>query len=193
MSNQPKSTPSQSKPIEKGPASLLSDLEAIRKSLDKIAASKPTIPTLEEIVGHRAPTTVNPENPFLSSSSLSDLIKVRNDDESRAAQELAELTPVKTIEQILKEAESPPTVPDPNVIIEQMETLFDSWIENTVDEYMKVFEGELRNRLQQDFRSLVTYWYKEHKINLPEGFARPKEDSKEDSSQTDSSEQPPNA
>jgi hypothetical protein len=149
------------------PSALLDDLEAIRKSLDKIAETKPAIPTLEEIVGHRAPTTVNPRNPFLSSSSLSELIKIRNDAESRAAQELAALAPVKTIEEILA---SPPQGPDPEVIMEQMETMFDSWIENSVSQYLEVFESELRNRLQQDFRDLVTQWYRENDLPLPESF-----------------------
>lgn len=150
------------------PSTLLEDLEAIRISLDKIAANKADIPTLEEIVGHRAPTTVNPDNPFLSSNSLSELIKIRNEAESNAAQELAALSPVKSIEEILAE---PAQGPDPEQIIEQMETLFDSWVENSVTQYLEVFESELRNRLQQDFRELVGRWYNDNDIPMPETFA----------------------
>jgi hypothetical protein len=164
------------------PSALLDDLEAIRKSLDKIAETKPNIPTLEEIVGHRAPTTVNPRNPFLSSNSLSELIKIRNDAESRAAQELAALAPVKTIEEILA---SPPQGPDPEVIMEQMETMFDSWVENSVSQYLEVFESELRNRLQQDFRDLVTQWYRENELPLPESFEARNSD-KDENQETDS-------
>ena len=160
---------------DQSPRTLLEDLEAIRKSLDKVAEVKPQIPTLEEIVGHRTPTTVNPSNPFLSSDSLSELIKIRNEAESRSAEELANLTPVKTIAEILTKA---PEGPDPQEILEQMEALFDTWVENSVTQYLEVFETELRNRLQQDFRDLVTNWYKEHELPLPEGFLqRVEEDS----------------
>jgi hypothetical protein len=160
--------------VSKQPANhtLLEDLEAIQKSLDKIAESKPEIPTLEEIVGHRAPTTVNPKNPFLSSQSLSELINIRNEAETRAAEELAKIKPIRPIEEILK-AEAPVVeTPDPAVIIDQMEQMFDSWIENAVNDYISIFESELRNRLQQDFRTLVTQWYQEHDLPLPEGFER---------------------
>ncbi len=162
---------------QSSPRTLIEDLEAIRKSLDKIASSKPQIPTLEEIVGHRAPTTVNPQNPFLSSASLSELIKIRNEAEARAAQELADMAPVKTIEEILAE---PPKAPDPEVIIEHMEVMFDSWVENSVSQYMEIFESELRNRLQQDFRDLVTQWYREHELPLPASFEQ-REDRPDDS------------
>ncbi|WP_320823996.1 hypothetical protein [Reinekea sp.] len=166
--------------------SLLEDLEAIRKGLDKVEGSASTIPTLEEIVGHRGPATVNLDNPFLSSSSLSELIKIRNDAESRAAQELSKLKPVMTLDQIqaanasstlvaepTPQAEpepEPEPIPDPNLIISQMEQLFDSWIENSVAQYMVLFEGELRNRLQQDFRDLVTRWYLEQGLAVPASF-----------------------
>jgi len=162
---------------------LLDDLVAIRKSLDKISESKPNIPTLEEIVGHRTPTTVNPENPFLSSNSLSELIKIRNEAEANAAQELAELSPVKTVEEILLDEPEPPPVPDPDLIIEQMEQMFDSWIENSVSQYMELFEGELRNRLQQDFKGLVTQWYKEHELPLPESFEHRDQEQMQESEQ----------
>jgi hypothetical protein len=165
---------------------LLEDLEAIQKSLDKIAKTEPSIPTLEEIVGHRAPTTVNPENPFLSSTSLSELIKIRNEAESRAAEELANLAPVKSIQEILAE---PPKGPDPEQIIEQMEQMFDTWVENSVQQYLDVFESELRNRLQQDFRDLVTHWYKEHELPLPDSFqARLQADSESEESTPDHDE-----
>jgi hypothetical protein len=158
--------------------SLLEDLEAIRKSLDKVNDSTSTIPTLEEIVGHRGPATVNLKNPFLSSSSLAELIKIRNDAESRAAQELSKLKPVMTLDAI-QAANPPPALaaqpepdpaPDPQLIINQMEQLFDSWIENSVAQYMVLFESELRNRLQQDFRVLVTRWYQEQGLAVPASF-----------------------
>lgn len=159
---------------------LLEDLEAIQKSLNSISENIPDIPTLEEIVGHRAPTGVNPANPFLSSQSLSELIKIRNDAESRAAEELAALAPVKSIEEILAE---PQKGPNPEQIIEQMEAMFDTWIENSVQQYLEVFESELRNRLQQDFRDLVTQWYVDHGLPVPESFqARVQQD--EDDAQT---------
>ena len=151
---------------------LLEDLEAIQKSLDKISKSEPVIPTLEEIVGHRAPTTVNPKNPFLSSQSLSELISIRNEAETHAAQELARITPVRPIEEILKEEQPKPSAPDPSMVIEQMEHMFESWIESAVNDYMSLFESELRNRLQQDFKTLVTQWYKDNDLPIPEGFER---------------------
>jgi len=156
---------------------LLEDLEAIRKSLDKADDSASTIPTLEEIVGHRGPASVNMKNPFLSSSSLSELIKIRNDAEARAAQELSKLKPVMTLDQIqaanalaAEPEQKPEPVPDPNLIISQMEQLFDSWIENSVAQYMVLFESELRNRLQQDFHQLVTRWYQEQGLAVPASF-----------------------
>ncbi|MBU2862386.1 hypothetical protein KO489_00870 [Reinekea forsetii] len=151
---------------------LLEDLEAIQKSLDKISKSEPVIPTLEEIVGHRTPTTVNPKNPFLSSQSLSELISIRNEAETHAAQELARITPVRPIEEILKEEQPKHSAPDPSIVIEQMEHMFESWIESAVSDYMSLFESELRNRLQQDFKTLVTQWYKDHDLPIPEGFER---------------------
>lgn len=170
---------------DQSPRTLIEDLEAIRKSLDKVSESKPQIPTLEEIVGHRTPTTVNPSNPFLSSDSLSELIKIRNEAESRSAEELAKLSPVKSVEEILSK---PPEGPDPEVILEQMEALFDTWVENSVTQYLEVFESELRNRLQQDFRDLVTNWYSEHEIPLPEGFVKRMEDDKHENADADNSD-----
>lgn len=146
---------------------LLEDLEVIRSSLDKIAKSEPQIPTLEEIVGHRAPTTVNPKNPFLSSQSLSELIRIRNEAESRTAEDLANMAPVRSIDEILTES---PKAPDPEQIIEQMEVMFETWIENSVSQYLQVFESELRNRLQQDFRELVSQWYRDHDLPIPESL-----------------------
>ncbi len=165
MADQPKQT-------------LLDDLEAIRNSLDTIESNEPYIPTLEEIVGHRAPTTVNPSNPFLSSTSLSELIKIRNEAEARAAEELAKVERVKPVEEILaaktKEDTAPeePVVfaPDPNVIIAKMEQLFESWIDNSVSLYVEVFEAEIRNRLTHDFKELVVQWYLENELPVPEHF-----------------------
>lgn len=156
------------------PRTLLEDLEAIRKSLDKIAKSEPQIPTLEEVVGHRAPTTVNPDNPFLSSQSLSELIRIRNEAEARAAEELAKVEPIRPITDILESEPEQlplmPPAPDPDEIISQMESLFDTWVEHSVSEYLTVFENELRNRLQQDFRDLVIGWYREHELPVPDSF-----------------------
>lgn len=157
-------------------STLLDDLEAIRASLEKVSENDVTIPTLEEIVGHRSPTSVNPENPFLSSSSLSELIRIRNEAESRAAQELASLRKTtKTRFEPTKKID-PDTVkrhPDPDDIMRQMETRFDQWIESSVAQYMQLFESELRNRLQQDFRALVVQWYRSHQLPVPEAFVRP--------------------
>lgn len=161
--------------------SLIEDLEAIRKSLDGIAESETTdIPTLDEIVGHRTPTSVNPENPFLSGNSLSELIKIRNEAEAREAERLAKASPVKSVEEILHH-ESEPVAdaesnhdltdnPDPEQIVAAMEDMFDSWKEGAIREYVAIFEHELRHRLQQDFRELVRNWYREHNMSIPEAF-----------------------
>ena len=159
---------------------LLEDLEAIQKSLDKISQSKPLIPTLEEIVGHRPPTTVNPANPFLSSQSLSELISIRNEAETHAAEELARIKPIRPIEEILTPEAPKVTAPDPAIIIEQMEHMFDSWIESAVTDYMSLFESELRNRLQQDFRTLITQWYEDNNLPIPEGFKRTQDSAEKD-------------
>lgn len=151
-------------------STLLKDLEEIRQSLDKIAQSEPIIPTLEEVVGRRSPTAVNPNNPFLSSSSLSELIKIRNQAEQHAAEELARIKPIRPIEEILSTSKTQPKAPDPEQILAQMEGLFDSWIEHTVSDYMQLFESELRNRLQQDFRQLVSQWYEQHELPIPDSF-----------------------
>lgn len=78
--------------------SLLQDLEDIRQSLDRVARSESQIPLLDEIVDKRSPTHVNPDNPFLSSQSLSELIRIRNEAEARAAEELASLAPLRPID-----------------------------------------------------------------------------------------------
>ncbi len=169
--------------------SLLEDLEAIQKSLKKIADSSTEIPTLDEVVEDARPSSLNPSNPFLSSESLSELIQIRNQAEARAARDLAKLGRVKPIEEILetdKEPEPEPEVlaPDPEEIIAKMEILFGTWIEHSVAQYLNVFESELRNHLQQDFRSLVTNWFKEHELPLPESFqAREETDVDEEDSQ----------
>lgn len=174
------------------PKSLLKDLEAIRQSLDRIVDSESAIPLLDEIVDKREPTHVNPNNPFLSSQSLSELIRIRNEAEARAAEELASLAPLRPIEDILErqkreqreqddkreqEASPPPEetpepipAPDPEQLWEQLETVFASWIDEAVENYVHLFENEVRNRLQQDFRKLVWQWYEEHELPIPEGF-----------------------
>jgi hypothetical protein len=156
---------------------LLEDLEAIQKSLDSISNTKPMIPTLEEIVGHRAPTmSINPSNPFLSSQSLSDLISIRNEAETRAAEELVKIKPTHPIKESIAPSAGNANAPDPNAVIDQMERMFDSWIEGAVTNYMSLFECELRNRLQQDFKTLITQWYQDNNLPIPEGFERPQKD-----------------
>ena len=156
--------------------SLIEDLEAIKKSLKKVADSSTVIPTLEEIVDDSPASAINPENPFLSGSSLSELIRIRNEAEARAARELAKLGRIKPIDEILATADgahtepAPQQAPDPDEIIERMEELFHTWIEISVKQYLNVFENELRNHLQQDFRQLVTQWYEEYQLPLPESF-----------------------
>jgi hypothetical protein len=165
--------------------SLIDDLEAIRHSLDKIADSKPVIPTLEEIVGHRPATPVNPENPFLSSTSLSELIRIRNEAEAKEAEELAAIEQVRPVNTILRpqqaddtaaiEADISPaeevvTEPDPEQLVAKLEAAFDTWKEKAVKEYLLLFEQELNERLKQDFRELVRIWYREHNLPVPEAF-----------------------
>lgn len=161
--------------------SLLQDLEAIRQSLDRVARSESQIPLLDEIVDKRSPTHVNPDNPFLSSQSLSELIRIRNEAEARAAEELASLAPLRPITEIVRkeqdtpatpEPPKPPPGPDPEQVLAQLETVFDHWIEGTVGDYLQLFERDLRNRLQQDFRSLVSQWYEDNDLPLPESFKR---------------------
>ncbi len=182
------------------PKSLLKDLEAIRQSLDRIVDSESVIPLLDEIVDKREPTHVNPNNPFLSSQSLSELIRIRNEAEARAAEELASLAPLRPIEDILERQKreqreqeelldqentekveepepepEPIPSPDPEQLWEQLESVFASWIDEAVENYVHLFENEVRNRLQQDFRKLVWQWYEEHELPIPESFLdRPK-------------------
>ena len=161
--------------------SLLQDLEDIRQSLDRVARLESQIPLLDEIVDKRSPTHVNPDNPFLSSQSLSELIRIRNEAEARAAEELASLAPLRPITDIVRkehdtptdpEPPKPPPGPDPEQVLAQLEAVFDHWIEDTVSDYLTLFERDLRNRLQQDFRSLVSQWYEDNDVPLPESFKR---------------------
>jgi hypothetical protein len=173
--------------------SLLKDLEDIRQSLDHIARTESQIPLLDEIVDKRKPTHVNPNNPFLSSQSLSELIRIRNEAESRAAEELASLAPLRPITEIVRkeqerfdlqptvEAPKVPPAPDPEQMLAQLETVFSHWIDDAVADYLTVFENEVRNRLQQDFRVLISQWYEEHDLPLPDGFKRTESDEPEDS------------
>lgn len=159
----------------RSPQTLLEELEAIRNSLDNGPEAQSIIPTLEDVVGQRAPTSVNLNNPFLSSNSLSALLKIRNDAESVAAQERSELTPLGARDKIsdseLELALEPSLVaevmPDPGLMIGQMEQLLASWIEDSVAEHMVRFERELRVRLEQDFHQLIARWYQEQGLALP--------------------------
>ncbi len=161
--------------------SLLQDLEDIRQSLDRVARTESQIPLLDEIVDKRSPTHVNPNNPFLSSQSLSELIRIRNEAEARAAEELASLTPLRPITDIVRKEQHRPPVeeapkplagPDPDQVMAQLEILFSHWIDDTVSDYLKLFERDLRNRLQQDFRNLVSQWYEDNNVPLPDSFKR---------------------
>lgn len=161
--------------------SLLQDLEDIRQSLDRVARTESQIPLLDEIVDKRSPTHVNPNNPFLSSQSLSELIRIRNEAEARTAEELASLAPLRPITEIVRkeqnlpqveDAPKPPPGPDPEQVLAQLETLFSHWIDDTVSDYLKLFERDLRNRLQQDFRNLVGQWYEDNDVPLPDSFKR---------------------
>lgn len=156
--------------------SLLQDLEAIRQSLDRVARTESQIPLLDEIVDKRRPTHVNPDNPFLSSQSLSELIRIRNEAEARAAEELASLSPLRPITDILSKEPESLSAPDPEQVLAQLETAFGHWIDDTVANYIQLFERDLRNRLQQDFRQLVGQWYKEHDLPLPASFRRADDD-----------------
>lgn len=151
--------------------SLLKDLEDIRQSLDRIAKSESAIPLLEEIVDKREPTHVNPNNPFLSSRSLSELIRIRNEAEVKAAEELADMKPSVTV----REHRSPqiPVAPDPDIIRGQLESVFESWIDEAVENYLQLFEQELRYRLRQDYRKLVTQWFQESGLPVPDTFTDP--------------------
>ena len=120
--------------------SLIEDLEAIRESLDRIARSKPggpAVPVVDEVVDKREATPLNPDNPFLSSESLSELIRIRNEAEARAAQELADQ---QTAEVQL----------DP-----QFEAAFNAWADKVLPEYVALFERDLRHRLRADFKKLL--------------------------------------
>lgn len=151
--------------------SLLKDLEEIRQSLDRIARSKPAIPLLDEIVEKREPTHVNPNNPFLSSQSLSELIRIRNEAEARSAEELANMEPLRPIGEIVRKADLQASPrPDPELIKDQLETLFSTWIDDAVENYLRLFEQDLRNRLQQDFRKLVAQWFRDSDLPVPEDF-----------------------
>lgn len=168
--------------------SLIEDLEAIRHSLDKIAESEPLIPTLEEIVGHRPPTSVNPQNPFLSSTSLSELIRIRNEAEARQAEELASIERVRPVEEIvrpkpveaLEDFDESADAPNPAQIVARLEAAFDTWKEKAVKEYLMLFEQELNERLKQDFQELVRNWYREHNLSIPEAFSNTEFDSEND-------------
>jgi hypothetical protein len=65
-----------------------------------------------------------------------------------------------------------PAAPDPEQLLVQLETAFSHWIDDTVADYLTLFERDMRNRLQQDFRQLVGQWYEAHQLPLPDGFKR---------------------
>ncbi|MHA7879440.1 MAG: hypothetical protein ACX931_06605 [Saccharospirillum sp.] len=151
------------------PGSLIEDLEAIRNSLDRIAQSEPVIPVLDEVVDKQTPRSINPDNPFLSSQSLSELIRIRNEAEVRSAEELARLAPLRPIGRV----QASPPAPDPEQIADQLQALCDSWIEEAMSHYLAVFEQELRARLEQDVQTLVRQWYEQQGLPVPEAVVPP--------------------
>lgn len=162
------------------PGSLIDDLEAIRKSLDRIAQSEPVIPVLEEVVDKSTPRHINPDNPFLSSQSLSELIRIRNEAEVKSAEELARLAPLRPVRPT--KTPTPSSAPDPVQITGQLQELCASWVDEALDHYLEVFEQELRARLEQDVRTLVEQWYQQHNLPVPESFqTAPTPKSSEDS------------
>lgn len=143
---------------------LLDELEAIRESLDKLDKPELSIPTLDEIVEHEAPLSFKPDNPFLSSASLSELIKKRNEAESKAAEELARLKPT-TSARASNQPNTPKNQPDPNFILSHMQSQFDAWLDQTVATHVSLFEKELRDHFQNRFNELLSEWNQQNSLS----------------------------
>ncbi|TCS36709.1 hypothetical protein [Reinekea marinisedimentorum] len=60
--------------------------------------------------------------------------------------------------------------PDPERIVTSLASAFDTRKEQAVKEQVALFEAELRDRLELDFRELVRNWYREHHMAIPEAF-----------------------
>ncbi|WP_108124643.1 hypothetical protein [Saccharospirillum mangrovi] len=123
---------------------LLDDLEALRQSLDRMARSEPALPVVDEVVEKRPASPLNPDNPFLSSDSLSELIRIRNEAEARAAEEQAELNFEESLDAVLTD---------------NLEAAFNRWADEALADYLQLFERDLRRRLRNDFLRLLA----EHK------------------------------
>lgn len=121
---------------------LLDDLEALRQSLDHIAQTPtPTAPPLvDKVIDHstdKRPSPLNPDNPFLCSDSLSELIRIRNEAELRAAEEAQTASPIN------------PALSD------ELEAAFNRWADQALADYISLFERDLRRRLRADFIRLL--------------------------------------
>lgn len=126
---------------------LLHDLEALRQSLDHIAQTPASTvpPIVDKVVDKgvdkapdkepdKRPSPLNPDNPFLSSDSLSELIRIRNEAELRAAE--AQAQSAETLDQPLSD---------------ELEAAFNRWADQALADYISLFERDLRRRLRADF------------------------------------------
>lgn len=134
---------------------LLHDLEALRQSLDHIAQTPASSvpPIVDKVVDDSAdkrPSPLNPDNPFLSSDSLSELIRIRNEAERRAAEE---------------QAQSAEALDLP--LSDELEAAFNRWADQALADYISLFERDLRRRLRADFIRLLN----EQQKHSPDGSA----------------------
>ncbi|PTY36942.1 hypothetical protein BGP77_06560 [Saccharospirillum sp. MSK14-1] len=138
---------------------LLDDLEALRQSLDHIARTPASTvpPIVDKVVDDAAEkesdkksSPLNPDNPFLSSDSLSELIRIRNEAEQRAAEE---------------EAQTEDALDQP--LSDELEAAFNRWADQALADYISLFERDLRRRLRADFVRLLN----EHQKHSPDGSA----------------------
>ena len=134
---------------------LLHDLEALRQSLDHIAQTPEPVmpPVVDKVVDEdtdKRPSPLNPDNPFLSSDSLSELIRIRNEAEQRAAEE---------------QAQSAEALDQP--LSDELEAAFNRWADQALADYISLFERDLRRRLRADFIRLLN----EQQKHSPDGSA----------------------
>ncbi|TXR53798.1 hypothetical protein [Reinekea thalattae] len=177
--------------------SLIKELETIRQSLDEILENA-EIPTLDDIIdqaalGQKSLDGINPDNPFLSSDSLSELIKIRNEAVARlqeskqaanankpsitsasSASTTSAQSPSQTPTGAAQEAE--PLIPneqsaeavtlsaDADQLIAHMDSCFRSWKNQLVRKYVKKFEQELNSQLEHDFQLFVQEQLKQHQL-----------------------------